>query len=389
MKQIAEWLPNIEASGTLAIKAKALELKRQGKKIIEFTAGEPDFPTPDIVKNAAIKAINDNFTYYTQTDGIPELKEAIIQKFATDNGLNYNNDQIIVSPGAKHSLFLCLMVLLNKDDEVILPRPYWVSYAEQIKMLGGKPVFIDTFDSNFKITPDKLLKSITPRTKAVLFNSPSNPTGAVYSAEEYEELKKVLLKNDIWIISDEIYEKIIFDGLPHRSLAQFPELFDRTIVINGFSKAYSMTGWRIGYAAGPETVIKAMKKLQGHQTSNVNSITQKGAAAGLNKIEDTIEKMRNEFSKRRDAIYKMFSSVTGLKLFKPQGAFYIFPDFSEIIASIPQVNNDMQMVEYLIEKAGVVAIPGSMFGAPGFIRFSFATSMENIENGIGKIVKLL
>ena len=389
MKTLASWLSGIKSSGTLAIKAKALELKKQGKEIIEFTAGEPDYPTPDIIKKAAIKAINDNFTYYTQTDGIPELKEAIIEKFKNDNQLHYENNQVIVSAGAKHSLYECLMVLINKGDEVILPNPYWVSYPEQIRMLGGEPKYIDTFDSYFKITPEKLEAAITPKTKAIIFNSPSNPTGAIYTKQELEALKNVIAEKDLWIISDEIYEKITFDNYPHYSLAQFEELYDKTIVINGFSKAYSMTGWRIGYAAGPADVIKEMKKIQGHQTSNVNSITQKGAVAGLNEVKDEIEEMCREFEKRRNVIFEMFSSIKDVKTLKPNGAFYVFPDFSEVIKKIDGVENDFQLVEYFIEKAGVVAIPGSMFGAPGYIRFSYATSMENIKNGISKIVELL
>ena len=389
MRTLASWLSGIKSSGTLAIKAKALELKKQGVEIIEFTAGEPDYPTPDKIKKAAIQAINDNFTYYTQTDGIPELKEAIIKKFKEDNQLHYGNDQVIVSAGAKHSLYECLMVLLNKGDEVILPNPYWVSYPEQIRMLGGEPKYIDTFDSGFKITQDSLKAALTPKTKAIIFNSPSNPTGAVYTKEELEALKDVLADKDLWIISDEIYEKIIFDNIAHYSLAQFEELYDKTIVINGFSKAYSMTGWRIGHAAGPASVIKEMKKIQGHQTSNVNSITQKGAVVGLNEVKDEIVEMCGEFQKRRDTIYEMFSLIKDVKTVKPLGAFYIFPDFSAIIEKMDNIENDFQLVEYFIEKAGVVAIPGSMFGAPGYIRFSYATSMDDIKKGISKIVELL
>jgi aspartate aminotransferase len=387
MKRISDLDSQIISSGTLAIKALALELKRKGESIIEFTAGEPDFPTPEKVKNAAIQAIRDNFTKYTAAAGIPELREAIAEKFRSDQKLNYHPDQIIVTNGAKHAIFEALQAILDEGDEVIIPVPYWTSYPEQVKLCKGIPVFVNTIQTGLKLTPENLEKAITPKTKAFIFNSPANPTGIVYTREEILALAEVLKKHSIYIISDEIYEKIIFDDLRHFSIATVEELFDRTIVINGFSKAYAMTGWRIGYAAGPKDVIQTMKKFQGHQTSNVNSITQKASIVAIREVVDEIEQMRRKFEKRRDLIFSMFSGLERINVMKPQGAFYIYPDFSQICKNANISTEDL--VKRMIEKAHIVAVPGEAFGTPGFIRFSYATSENEIQEGIRRVLEFL
>lgn len=387
MPTISSLTSKVESSGTLAIKAVATELKLQGKEIIEFTAGEPDFVTPEKIKNAAIRALEENFTKYTSANGILELREAICEKLKTENVLEYTPDQVIVTNGAKHAIYLALQVILNPGDEVIVSVPYWTSYPEQVKMCYGIPRFVDTRSTQFKLTPERLEEAITDKTKAIIINSPSNPSGAVYTRDEIQKLADVLKKYNIFIISDEIYEKIIFDGRMHYSFAAAEELYERTILINGFSKAYSMTGWRAGYAAGPLKVINEMKKYQGHQTSNVNSITQKACVVALKEVAEEVEFMRQQFEKRRDLIYNLISKIPYVKATKPQGAFYLFPDFTELCAKLNLSSYDL--VKKLIKEANIVAVPGEAFGTPGFIRFSFATSEEEIEKGMYNLLKFV
>ncbi|GAB4186807.1 MAG: pyridoxal phosphate-dependent aminotransferase [Calditrichia bacterium] len=379
----------ILSSGTLAIKALAGELKRAGKEIIEFTAGEPDFPTPEKVKRAAVQAIQDDFTHYTAADGILELREAICDKLKKDNGLDYSPNQVIVTNGAKHAIVEALQVIINPGDEVLIPAPYWTSYPEQVKLCYGVPVIVDVFESNFKMTPEKLEQSLTAKTKAIILNSPGNPTGAVYTESEIRALGEVLKGKNVYVISDEIYEKIIFDGLRHFSIAQMDELYEQTIVINGFSKAYAMTGWRVGYAAGPERVIKAIKKFQGHQTSNVNSIAQKACLAALTDqdVEKDVKQMQLHFEKRRNLICDMMKQNEHIALNIPSGAFYVFPDMKFFMDKLQ--TDSMGLVKKIIEDAGIVTVPGDAFGAPGYIRFSYATSEEEIARGIGRFLDTL
>lgn len=387
MPHLASLVDEIAGSGTLAIKALATRLKREGKQIIEFTAGEPDFPTPEKIKEAAIRALQENFTRYTDTAGIPELRQAICEKLKRDNALEYTPEQILVTNGAKHAIYETLQVLLDPGDEVIIPLPFWTSYPEQVRLCRGVPVLVNTVESGFKITPEQLEHSITPKTKAIIFNSPSNPTGMVYTEQEIRELAEILIKKDIFIISDEIYEKIIFDGYRHFSPAQIAALYPRTIVINGFSKAYSMTGWRVGYLAGPEDIVRAVKKFQDHQTSNVNSITQKACIAALREVEAEIEMMRAAFEKRRNLICQLSGEIPYVSAPEPKGAFYLYMDVREVCHRLNVTSSEL--VKILIEHAGIVVVPGEAFGTPGYLRFSYATSEDEITKGMNQLKKYL
>lgn len=372
----------LSESITIAVSNLAQELKAQGKDILSFSAGEPDFDTPQVIKDAAIKAINDGFTKYTAVDGIPALKKAIIDKLQRENGLTYTPAQVIVNNGAKHSLFNLFSAVVEEGDEVIIPAPYWVTYPEIVKYCGGTPVEIDTDDaSGFKITPEQLKNAITPKTKMIVLTSPSNPTGSVYSKEELTALGKVLEGTDILVASDEMYEKLIYDGEFTSSAAVSEDMFKRTITINGLSKSVAMTGWRFGYMAAHRTdIIQATKTLQSQSTSNINSITQKAAIVGLDGSADKdVEMMRIEFKKRRDVAVELFNAIDGLSVIKPDGAFYLFVNIKEIMSDSLKFSKD------LLEQTGVAVVPGSGFGSDGYIRFSFATDMESIKEGIKRI----
>ena len=376
----------LSESITMAITQLANELKASGKDILSFSAGEPDFHTPQVIKNSAIAAINDGFTKYTAVDGIPELKTAIVNKLKRDNNLNYNNNQVIVSNGAKHSLFNLFQTLINPDDEVIIPSPYWVTYPELVLYSGGKVVKIKTQDTDgFKITPKQLKNAITSKTKMLILTTPSNPTGSVYTKKELQDLAEILKDTDIFIASDEMYEKLLYEGT-FTSVASINEdMFKRTITINGLSKSVAMTGWRFGYlCAYDEKIIKAMKKLQGQSTSNINSITQKAAITALNgEADDDIEMMRKEFIKRRNIAVELFNDIKELSVLKPDGAFYLFVN----IQAISQ--DSLQFSKQLLEEMGVAVVPGVGFGSEGYFRFSFATDLETIKKGIYRIKQFI
>lgn len=381
--KIANRMENLSPSVTMAITALARDLKDQGKDILSFSAGEPDFNTPEVIKQSAIKAIQDGYTKYTAVEGIIETKQAIINKLKKDHNLEYQLDHIVVSNGAKHSLFNLFQLLIEKGDEVIIPAPYWVTYPEQVKYSDGVPVFIETDDSTeFKVTAQQVKDAITPKTKILLLNTPSNPTGAVYTRAELEEIGEVLKGTDILVFSDEMYEKIMYDGEKFTAAAEVShDMFMRTVTINGLSKAVAMTGWRFGYIATPKTeIIKAMIKLQGQVTSNVNSITQHAAITALEGHADAdIEMMRVEFEKRRNVAIESFNAIKGISCVKPQGAFYLFVNIKEVTP------DSMKFAAELLEEKGVAVVPGLAFGTEGYFRFSFATDLASIEEGIRRI----
>ena len=388
---MAELSNRIEQSETLRVKEKALQLKQQGVDVVDLTAGEPDFPTPSNVCEAGINAIKEGFTRYTANAGMPELRQAIIEKFKRDNNLTYAMNQIIVSAGAKQALTNAVLTIAEKGDEVIVIAPYWVSYYQQVRLANATPIIIDSSKTGFKITPQDLEAHITSNTRLIIFNSPSNPTGIVYTPDELAGLAAVLAKHDIWIVSDEIYEKIIFDNFTHKSFAQFPELFEKTIVINGVSKAYSMTGWRIGYAAGPTEVIKGMGKIQSHYAM-APSISQKAAAEALKGDQSNVEKMRQTFEKRRNLLVQKFNDYPDIKYAYPQGAFYLFIDISSAFGKKwngKTIENCLDFSEYLIESQYLVVVPGTGFGSPNYIRMSFAASDEELEAGFTRLISSL
>lgn len=392
---LAKRATSIKPSLTLAITAKAKAMRAEGIDVIGLGAGEPDFDTPELIKQAAVTALKEGFTKYTPVAGILPLREAISEKFKRDNNLFYLPKDIIVSCGAKHSLYNAMQVLCEAGEEVILPAPYWVSYPEQIKLSGATPVIVETTErEGFKLTPEKLLRAITPKTKLLILNSPSNPTGAVYSPEELAALGKIIEEKNIYVISDEIYEKIIYDR-KHQSIASLsPKLNELTIVINGVSKAYSMTGWRIGYAAGPREVISAMGRLQSHSTSNPTSIAQKAALQALQGGEGEVVKMRDEFQKRKDFLIKELNDLPEVSCFNPSGAFYAFPNISKLFwkgfgEKKKKISTSLELTEYFLEEARVAVVPGSAFGAEGYLRLSYATSMENIIEGLKRIREAL
>ena len=381
--KIANRMENLSPSVTMAITALARELKAQGKDILSFSAGEPDFDTPEIIKQAAIKAINDGQTKYTAVEGIIATKQAIINKLKKDHNLDYKLDNILISNGAKHSLFNLFQVLVEEGDEVIIPAPYWVTYPEQVKFSDGVPVFIDTDDSTeFKITPEQLKAAITPKTKVLLLNTSSNPTGSVYTKEELTALGKVLEGTDIIVLSDEMYEKIIYNGKKFTAAAEVSEdMFKRTVTINGLSKAVAMTGWRFGYLASPDVkLVKALTKLQGQVTSNINTMTQYAAIPALEGDADAdIEMMRAAFEERKNIVVKSFNEIKGLSTIDPDGAFYAFVNIKDV------TNDSMKFCADLLEQKGVALVPGLAFGTEGYVRFSFATDLATIQEGIKRI----
>lgn len=385
---------SLAASLTLEITAKANEMKKKGIDVVSFGAGEPDFNTPDYIKEAAIKAINDNHTRYTATSGIIELKKAIVKKFKEDNGLEYSENQILISTGAKQSLANVFSAILNEGDEVLINIPYWVTYPELVKLNGGVPVFIETKKENsFKFTLKELEENCTEKTKAILINSPNNPTGSVYTEEELRVIAEFAREKDLIIISDEIYEKLIYDGKKHISIASLSEdAFNRTIVINGVSKTYAMTGWRIGYSAAPIEINKLMTNIQSHTTSNANAIAQYAALAALEGNDDEIKAMVEEFARRKNYMIESINNIDLLETLHPNGAFYVMVDVSKLFGKKCDgkvIEGSIDFAKAILEKEKVAVIPGIAFGNDNYIRLSYATSMENIEEGIRRIEKFI
>jgi len=390
--KLADRIKRVKPSPTLAVTAKANALKAEGKDIIGLGAGEPDFDTPEHIKQAAIAAIEQGLTKYTAVDGTKELKQAIINKFEKENALSYTPEQILVSCGGKQSFYNLCQALLNPGDEVIIPAPYWVSYPDMVLLAGGEPVIIEgTMEHGFNITPEQLEAAITDKTRLVVINSPSNPTGRSYNRAELSGLAETLSRHpEIIIATDDMYEHIMWtDEAFHNILNVCPDFYDRTIVLNGVSKAYSMTGWRIGYAAGPKQLISAMKKVQSQSTSNPASISQAAATAALSGDQSCIQTMLVEFKKRHDMVVSRLQEMDGVVCLPSMGTFYSFPSFQAVIDASDKFNTDIELAEYLLEHAGVALVPGSAFGAPGFMRLSFATSMENLQAAMDRIEKAL
>ncbi|HEY9726744.1 MAG TPA: pyridoxal phosphate-dependent aminotransferase [Chroococcales cyanobacterium] len=383
--KLASRVGQVPPSLTLAISAKAKALKADGIDVCSFSAGEPDFDTPEHIKAAAKAALDAGKTKYGPAAGEPKLREAIARKLREENGLCYNAENIIVTNGGKHSLFNLMLALIEEGDEVIIPAPYWLSYPEMVKLAGGTPVIVRTdAATGYKITPEQLRSSITPKTKLFVLNSPSNPTGMVYTPEEIKALAKVVVETDILVVSDEIYERILYDGAEHLSIgAVGAEIFDRTIISNGFAKAYSMTGWRLGYLAGPVELIKATTTIQSHSTSNVCTFAQYGAIAALEGSQDCVEEMRQAFAARRQVMLERLNAIPGLFCPKPDGAFYMFPDISKTGLK------SMEFCDALLESQQVAVIPGIAFGADECIRLSYATDMASIEKGMDRLEKFV
>ncbi len=385
----------IKPSSTLAITAKAAELRAEGKDVISFSVGEPDFHTPENIKEAGIKAIQDGFTKYTPVPGIPELRKAICEKLKNDNGLDYKPEQIVVSNGAKQSISNILLALLDEGDEVIIPVPYWLSYSAMVEIAGGKCVFIETKKENsFMVTKEELEAALTPKTKVLFLTSPSNPTGMVYSKEQLEVVADFAVKNDILVISDEIYEKLIYDdNKKHISIASLgEEICDRTVVINGVSKSYAMTGWRIGYAACPLDIAKAVSSIQSHMTSNACSISQKATLEAIVGTQTCVDEMVKEFAKRRDYIFEREENIPLISALKPEGAFYLFMDVSATYGKKykgEEITSAADMARMLIEDKSIAVVPCADFGSPEYIRISYATSMENIKKGMDRIEEFI
>lgn len=387
---LSERAKKIKPSPTLAMDAKAKAMKAAGVDVVNFGVGEPDFDTPDNIKEAAIKAIRDGFTKYTPVGGIDPLKDAIIEKFKKDNGLEYTRDEIIVSCGAKHSLYNIAQALYGHGDEIIIPSPYWVSYPDQVILNDAVPVFVKTYEKDkFMLKPDVLESYITKKTKAVILNSPSNPTGLTYDKKALEGIASIALKHNLYVVSDEIYEKLTYGGFTHISIASLDnEIKARTLVVNGLSKAYAMTGWRIGYTAGPKDIIKAMTNIQSQSTSNPTSIAQKAAVEALTGPQDFIKTMLAEFDRRRKFLVSGLNSIPGISCLTPTGAFYTFPNTSKLYGGHigeKKIDSSSDLALYLLEKASVALVPGDAFGDNNYIRLSYATSMENIKKGIERI----
>ena len=394
MTFISDSLNRIKPSATMVITAKATQLKREGKKVIGLSSGEPDFDTPQHVKQAAIDAINSGYTKYTNIEGIPELRQSIVEKFKKDNDLNYDVSNVIVGTGGKQILFNALMSSLNKDDEVIIPAPYWVSYPDMTLLAGGKPIFVDcSSETNFKLTGEALDKVISKNSKWLILNSPSNPTGSCYSISELEEIANVVRKHEnLYVMTDDIYEYIVYDNFKFYTLAQVaPDLKDRILTVNGVSKSYCMTGWRIGYAAGPSLLIKAMIKIQGQSTSNPSSISQYAALAGISGSKEFLDPCLKAFDERRHFVVDKLNSINGISCILPEGAFYAYPNVSGLIGKKTQngktLNNDAEIVEWLLESAEVAAVPGVAFGLEPYFRVSYATSLDILKEAMNRIEK--
>lgn len=393
MQNLSDRLNRLAPSATLAMSQKSSELKAQGVDVINMSVGEPDFNTPDHIKAAAIKAVEENWTRYSPVPGYPSLKQAIVNKLKNENGIDYAPSQILTSNGAKQSVCNTVMAVVNPGDEVIIPAPYWVSYPQMVLLAEGTPVFVEAkIEQDFKITPEQLEQTITPKTRALILCSPSNPTGSVYSKEELEGLKNVLMKYPrIIVIADEIYEHINYTG-NHASMAQFPEIKDRVVIINGVSKAYAMTGWRIGFIAAPEWIVKGCNKLQGQYTSGPCSVSQKAAEAAWNGPQDCVEEMRQAFERRKNLIVRLAKDIPGLEVNDPQGAFYLFPKCSSYFGKTDGervINNSTDFAMYLLEVGHVATVGGDAFGSPECFRMSYATSDENITEALRRIKEVL
>ncbi|MBC7349396.1 MAG: pyridoxal phosphate-dependent aminotransferase [Candidatus Aminicenantes bacterium] len=391
---VSERVTKIGASPTLKISAKAKAMKAEGIDVIDLSVGEPDFPTPENVKVAAIKAIEQNFTKYTENDGIPELRKAVCKRLKEDYGLDYKPNQVLISAGAKSSLYHLIQAIVNEGDEVIIPAPYWVTYPECVNLAKGKPVIVETREEDgFLLTPEQLKAAISPSTRALVLNNPSNPTGAAYTKEQLLALAEVIRKEDIYLVADEIYSRLVYDGFQFISLAALGEdIKKKTILINGVSKSYSMTGWRIGYAAGPAEIIGAMSKIQSHTTSNACSVSQKASLEALAGPQYEVNRMAAEFQRRRNYVLMRLQQIPGISCFKPQGAFYLFPNVSSYYgkeAGGIQIRNSYGLAYYLLREARVAIVPGDAFGADDYIRISYATSMENLEKGMDRIAEAM
>jgi len=387
MSIVSNSLKRIKPSPTIAVSQKARELKAAGKDVIGLGAGEPDFDTPENIKKAAIEAINKGETKYTVVDGTPALKKAIVDKFKRENNLEYSTNEITVGTGGKQVIYNALMATLNKGDEVIIPAPYWVSYPDMVLLAGGNPKIVKCNENDgFKLTPKNLKKAITKKTKWLILNSPSNPTGVSYLREEIEALSEVLIKNkNIHILSDDIYEHITYDNFNFFTIAQISKLKNRTLTMNGVSKSYAMTGWRIGYAAGPKEIIKAISKIQSQSTSNPSSVSQAAAVEALNGNQDFIQKRSDAFKERRDFVVSSLNNIKGLSCLKPNGAFYVFPSCKKLLGKKTKLKKDSDFVEKLLEKANVAVVQGSAFGLDGYFRISYATSMEKLKIAMERI----
>ena len=387
MSIISNSLKRIKPSPTIAVTQKARELKAAGKDVIALGAGEPDFDTPDNIKKAAVKAIRNGDTKYTPVDGTLAIKNAVIKKFKRENKLNYTSDQITVGTGGKQVLYNAFVATLNKGDEVLIPAPFWVSYPDMVLLAGGKPKFIKCGEEDgFKLTPAKLKKALTKKTKWIILNSPSNPTGAAYTKKEIISLGKVLLKNkNVFILSDDIYEHVKFDNFKFFTIAQIKKLKDRTLTMNGVSKAYAMTGWRIGYAAGPKNIIDAIRKIQSQSTSNPSSISQAAAVEALNGSQSFIKKRAKSFSNRRNFVVNYLNSIPGITCLLPKGAFYVFPSCKGLIGKKTKIKDDKDFVQKLLEKQNVAVVQGSAFGLDGYFRISYATSMQKLKVAMARI----
>ena len=387
MSIISDSLKRIKPSPTIAVTQKARELRAAGKDVIGLGAGEPDFDTPNNIKNAAIKAIRIGDTKYTAVDGTPSLKKAIVDKFRRENKLTYSTDQITVGTGGKQVLYNAFMATLNKGDEVIIPAPFWVSYPDMVLLAGGKPKIVKcTEQEGFKLTAKKLKKAISKKTKWIILNSPSNPTGAGYTKKEIQDLARVLIRyKKVHILSDDIYEHIKYDNFNFFTIAQISKLKDRTLTMNGVSKSYAMTGWRIGYAAGPKDIIKAIRKVQSQSTSNPSSISQAAAVEALNGSQGFIKKRSKAFKERRDFVVKSLNNIKGINCLTPNGAFYVFPSCKGLLSKKTKFKTDTDFVQKLLEKSNVAVVQGSAFGLDGYFRISYATSMQNLKNAMKRI----
>jgi aspartate aminotransferase len=379
--RISHRAASLAPSLTLAIDSKAKQMKAEGHDVIGFGAGEPDFDTPRHIKDAAIQALNDGFTKYTPSSGIPELRQAIADKFKRDNGLSYKPSQVIVSCGGKHSCYNVILATCQEGDEVIIPAPYWLSYPEMVKLAAATPVILPTTDqTEFKVTAERLRQAITPRTRLFILNSPSNPTGSLYTREEIEALGDICVEKGVLVMSDEIYEKLVYDGAEHASVASLSQdHYDHTIVVHGFAKAYSMTGWRLGYLAAPEPIAKAIDAIQSHSTSNPTSFAQKGAVAALNGPQDHLAAWLGEYAKRRAFAHQKLNRIPGVSCVNAKGAFYLFPNIAKTGLK------SSEFCAKLLEQQKVAAVPGIAFGADDYLRISYATSMENLERGLARV----
>ena len=387
MSIVSNSLKRIKPSPTIAVTSKAREMRAAGKDVIGLGAGEPDFDTPDNIKEAAIEAIRKGDTKYTAVDGTPALKKAIQAKFSRENHLSYELEQISVGTGGKQVLYNAFMATINKGDEVIIPAPYWVSYPDIVLLAGGKPKIIKCDEkNNFKLTPEKLKKAVSKKTKWIIINSPSNPTGCGYTKDEIIALSKILIKyKNLYILSDDIYEHITYDSFKFFTIAQIEKLKSRTLTMNGVSKSYSMTGWRIGYAAGPKEIIKAMAKIQSQSTSNPTSISQAAAVEALNGTQDFISERSNSFKERRNFVVNSLNNINGISCLSPEGAFYVFPNCKKLLNNKTKLKTDKDFVEKLLEKAEVAVVQGSAFGLDGYFRISYATSMDNLKKAMDRI----